>query len=162
MDITRETHRHIGAMDTSVSPKVPESAFAYYTAVLDYATALRVFKKSGRRATADEEAFMDLVYEGDFRPPESLAFYLKGFGNCKLQNQRELRFRAKPCQAVVSEDGRIGWFGRVDHNTHYLYASYPCLAVYIKRIQNDFNYTQYRNLDPHWDLPHYKTRIWSF
>ena len=66
IDITKETHRHIAAINTSVSRKVPESVFAYYTAVLGYARALRVLKKSGRRVTADEEAFMDLVYEGSF------------------------------------------------------------------------------------------------
>ena len=64
-----------------------------------------------------------------------------------------LRFRARPRQSVASEDGSIGSFGRVDHNKHYLYASYPCLAVYVKRIQNDFNYRQDIDLDPHWDLP---------
>lgn len=98
---------------------------------------IKVLKTSSRRVSAEEEAFMDLVYAGDFKPPESVAYYLKGFGNAKLPDQREL-IRARPCNVVASEDGSIGWFGRVDQNTHHLYGSCPCLAVYVKRIQNDF------------------------
>lgn len=152
--MSRETHRQIAATDTGVSRKIPEAAFAYYVAVLSYARMLKILKASGRKVSSEEEAFMDLVYAGNFTPPEPIAYYLKGFGNYKLQNQRELRFRASNRPIVQSADGSIGWFGRVDHNTHYLYASYPCLAVYVKRIQNDFNYTMDRNhFDPFWDLP---------
>ena len=43
---------------------------------------IKVLKMSGRRVTADEEAFIVLVYSGNFKPSESLSYYLKGFGNC--------------------------------------------------------------------------------
>jgi hypothetical protein len=152
--LSNETHRVLAAVDTSISKKVPESAYAYYAAVLGYARLLRVLSLSSRRITADEESFMAQVFNGNFSPPESLSFYLKGFGNAKLQNQRDLRFRAKPRPTIASADGSIGWFGKIDQNTHYLYATYPCLAVYMKRIQADWNFTQDpHNEDPNWDLP---------
>ena len=140
-DVAREVHKHIAVSDSGISRKVPQSASAYYTGVLCYARLLKV------------EEFMRLVYEGDFRPPEPIAFYLQGLGCTTLQNQRELRFRMRPRRYVAYEDGSFGWFGRVDGNTHYLYASYPCLAVFIKRIQEDFNFTTNPALDLEWNLP---------
>ena len=130
-DIFREVHKHIAASDSGISRKVPQSAFAYYTGVLCYARLLKVAYGSARPLTCDEEEFMRLVYEGDFRPPEPIAFYLQGLGCTTLQNQREIRFRMRPRRYVAFEDGSFGWFGRVDGNTYYLYASYPCLAVLL-------------------------------
>lgn len=149
--LTNETHRAIASIDTSISRKVPESVFAYYTAVLATARLYKILKMSGRRITAEEESFMDMVYAGDYHPPASIAYYLKGFGNVKIQNQRELRFRARPRQAIPSEDQSIGWFGRLDANTHYLYAAYPCLPIYLKRIQADIVLGP--DDEVHWNLP---------
>lgn len=86
--LNTETHRVIAAIDTSVSRKIPESAFSYYSAVLANARLFKVLKISGRRITSSEESFKDMVYAGEYQPPESIAYYLKGFGNTKIQNQR--------------------------------------------------------------------------
>ncbi|KAI4475975.1 hypothetical protein M0804_013960 [Polistes exclamans] len=107
-----ETHPLIAAVDTNVSRKVLEFALAYYTATLVYARELKVLMISGRRVSLEEETFMNLVYAGGYRPPASISFYLKGFGNTKLQNQRKLKFRMRPRPVHQSEDGSIGWFGQ--------------------------------------------------
>lgn len=152
--LSNETHRVLSAVDTSISKKVTEAAYAYYAAAISYARMLKVLSLSSRRVTAEEEAFMTQVYNGNYHPPEALNYYLKGIGNTKLQNQRELRFRARPRPSVASRDGSIGWFGKIGPENHFLYASYPCLPVYLKRIQADFNYTDDpQNEDPYWDLP---------
>ena len=65
---------------------------------------------------------------------------------------QRVRIRGKPRQ-YEEADGSIGRFGQVNERTHWLYANYPCLAVYIQRIDADWAYTMDPNFDPAWDLP---------
>lgn len=81
--------------------------------------------------------------------------YLSGFGNIVNNDGREFKCSFRPFEAIQSAiDESSGWFGRVDADTHYLYMEYPCLAVFMSRIQNDLAVTidpENNNVD--WDLP---------
>ncbi|KAI4476231.1 hypothetical protein M0804_013771 [Polistes exclamans] len=86
-------------------------------------------------------------------PHKLLFFYLKEIGNTRLPNQRDLKFRVRPRPLIASKDGSVvGWFGRVGPQTHFLYAAYPCLAVFMKRIQEDWNITQNPEMEPDWNV----------
>ncbi|XP_031849418.2 uncharacterized protein LOC143174139 isoform X2 [Nomia melanderi] len=152
-DITESTYEML-AKRTSFSKRVPASAFAYYVAVLAYARLLKTLSLSWEPITKEETDFIQQVYCGFFKPPTIISLYLKGFGNTTLETGQEMRIRAKRRQYLKSTaDGSVGWFGQVGPNTHYLYAAYPCLAVYLRRIQFDLQYTNNEELSSAWDLP---------
>lgn len=151
--IARQIHRSISAIDNGFNRRVPESAMAYYAAALSYARLLKVLDLSGRPLTHDEDSFMRMIYAGEYSVPALLGYFMDGIGNTKL-NQREVRVRASKRTYVRSdEDGSVGWFGKIGPDTHYLYASYPCLAVYATKVALDMAFTNDPNLDSVWELP---------
>ncbi|XP_076299427.1 uncharacterized protein LOC143218238 [Lasioglossum baleicum] len=140
-------------VDYGFSLWVPESVFHYYCAVAAFARLLKLKKRTGAILEYSERVFMDAIYNADLHIPAALNDYLTGFGNFKLYGI-EVKVKFKSLKYLTSnDDGSVGWFGRVDHTTHWMYMSYPCLAVYLARIQMDLVYTRERNLPREWQLP---------
>lgn len=153
-EIVRQLHSHLRAENPGFARRVPESAFGYYCATQVYAHMLKKQELNSYRTTTEERDFMRMVYEANLEPPVAIDTLMSSIGNVTLPNGREMKFRLLDRKYHESEDQEtFGWFGPVSNQTHYLYASYPCLAVYIERIRQDMLYTQNPEISPNWDLP---------
>jgi hypothetical protein len=103
--------------------------------------------------TNEEDSYMRMIYAGNYNVPPIIGYFMDGLGNTKL-NHREVRMRAKPRNYVKSEeDSSIGWCGKINEHTHYLYAAHSCLAAYATRIDADMPFTLDEGIDPVWQLP---------
>lgn len=151
--LSDHVHKGVASVNYGFSLHVTQSAFRYYVAAASYARLLKVLHLSGRSITSAEEEFMSMMYSGGFNLPNLIGYYLDGIGNTMI-NHREVRIQAKPRNCVQSkDDNSIGWFGAITAQTHYLYAAYPCLAVYATRIQMDILYSNQKLEVPDWNLP---------
>ncbi|XP_053989691.1 uncharacterized protein LOC128882147 [Hylaeus volcanicus] len=148
-ELVNQVHSSVSAIDYAFSLRVPVSALAYYVAATVYARVLKALDMCRR---PEEDKFMWMIYDGKYDVPAIIGYYMDGIGNTEL-NGRNLWIRAKPRTYVRSADDRIGWFGKITNETHYLYASYPCLAVYLQRIQSDIKHSNHANVNPIWKLP---------
>lgn len=142
------------------SKRVPNSVFATYCATLTYARLLSIHGQNGYRLSPDELEFVRLLKQSEYVVPSFLALYMNGFGNTKIPDGRQLKFKLdKPnYESGVFNDATIpGYFQKVDANTHYRYKAYPCLAVYYQRVLADLLLTAERDNDliddGDWDLP---------
>lgn len=149
---TEVLHRNL-TLNSSYGKHVPESATAVYVATMTYARMLHLLNISNRRISMEEKAFVDKIYNGNFKVPKALASYLSGFGDFTA-NGREHRFGMDDRLYQESDDDHSkGWFGRVNAQNHYKYIEYPCLAVFMRRIVQDLQYTADAAAGPMWNLP---------
>lgn len=136
------------------SKRVPDSAFAAYCATLTYARLLAVHSHNGYPLSYDEREFLSEVKQGQFVIPNLLQIYLDGIGNITVPEGRELRFKLLRPHYVRGAFGNVaipGFFDRVGPDTHFLYKSYPCLAVYFDRLLHDM--AAHPGEEGDWDLP---------
>nr|AXA52550.1 putative RdRp [Linepithema humile partiti-like virus 1] len=153
-DVSTQIYQELVANSTGFARRVPSSAFQCYAATLVFAAMLKKHESNGFNLKTAEREFSNSVIDAKLKPPTMLTSYMDGFGNTTLPSGRELIFRMLPRNYVEDETtGTIGWFGKVDPQTHYMYMEYPNLAVYMYRITQDIRYTANRDLDPDWNLP---------
>lgn len=160
--VTEVTYKEAVASKQGFSKRVAESAFAYYCAVLTYKRLLQVYRDNQFEIEPFEETFIKQVDAGEYLVPSVLATYLNGFGNTSIPSGRDLKLNLRRPE-YENVDDLPGWFGQVGANTHYLYKSYPCLAVYAYRIQHDLGLPEEAlddeeddvaaEPDGRWDLP---------
>lgn len=148
--IAEMTYNHLCARDWQILKQIPASAFNYYVACLAYARLIQLNKFHGT-TTFDEDWFLGNIYNGSFNPPAMIAHYLAGFGNVELDGIKlDVRFKQRDYVTVPGHSK--GWFGAFGPQTHTLYRSYPCLAVYAQRMVQDLLFTATPR-DPYWCFP---------
>ncbi|XP_033220013.1 uncharacterized protein LOC117174767 [Belonocnema kinseyi] len=129
--------------------RVPFSAFAYYCAIFVYLRFdcfmnFRFISKSLR-------SMLSALKEGyklSCHNLELLTTYLKGFGDTDIYDH-ESSIR---CSFFNFKFVEGGWFGKVSKDTHFLYKSYPCLAVFTQAMIQDLKFTNGVDVE-NWDLP---------
>lgn len=151
-------HNECVASRPGFAKRISSAVFHYYGAVLTYKRLLEVVRDNQFQISPDEIRFIEQINDGEYLVPSVLSTYLSGFGNTFVPSGREVKFVMKrpPRRATKRADDKVGWFGRVNADTHYLYRSYPCLPVYASRIQADLGgmNDQVDNDDPgNWNLP---------
>lgn len=147
--LTSVLHASCVSLSPGYSQRVPESALAYYCAVLTFARMLQLQAANSLEVSADEERFVEQVASLQLQAPLLLAHYLSGFGNTRVPSGRDVRFRMRNRPGYARTDAIRGWFGRVSPETQVLYQNYPCLAVYAARLQAELNIQAPRR----WALP---------
>lgn len=153
-EVTRQSYQDLVASTPGFARRVPPAAYEYYTAAITLGAMLKKQEFSGFRVITSEREYTSTITELNLRPPSLITTYVEGFGSTTLPNGRDLRFRMLEREYVEDPDtNTIGWYGRVSVGTHYLYAHYPCLAVYAQRIEEDMLRTQDHGRDPDWNLP---------
>lgn len=147
--VTSVAHQALVSSSNSFSRRVPSSAVSYYFAVCTWARMLRLHLENGYSCSPDEERFVEQVNSLNLRIPTLLAHYLAGFGNTRVPNGRDIRFRLS--DRTYQRIGEMpGWFGRVSAASQPLYQSYPCLAVYASKLLADVSRQPFQAF---WQLP---------
>nr|WAK75587.1 MAG: hypothetical protein [Partitiviridae sp.] len=152
IQVVSEVYTTIKAQQPAFARAVPQSALAYYSGVVLYARMLHIHAANGFQTSRDEDAFVQRVSEGRYPLPEPITDFIMGFGNVTLLSGAYVQFQLLPRQ-YQQAGGLPGWFGRVGSQTHYLYKSYPCLAVFARRIQEDIAASRRAAHAVGWDLP---------
>lgn len=151
LDIISGTiHNYCVSKSSGFAKRIPQSVFAYYSAVYAYACMHDVQQNNFRGLTFDEKEFLSKMKEFDSPIPKALSTTLAGLGNTTCPNGRDLKFRMLPRAYVEGEYNGVeipGYFGEATPLTQPLYKSYPCIAVYAQRILADIGGV----ID--WDLP---------
>lgn len=151
LDIISDTiHNYCVSKSNGFAKRVPQSAFAYYSATYAYARIIDVHQSNFRGLTFDESEFLSKMKEFNSPIPKALSTVLAGLGNTTCPNDRDLKFRMLPREYQDGEyqDVEIpGSFGEASPQTQPLYKSYPCIAVYAQRILADISG------DVDWDFP---------
>jgi hypothetical protein len=104
------------------------------------------------RATEDEKNLISYLASKEYPVHEPINAYLRALGDFDDPSGTEHKFRLLRLPAVEEFDDIAGFFGRVDHNTHYLYESLPALGVSALRVLKDLEYTR-GAIQANWDLP---------
>lgn len=136
----------------AVKRSISLSGYCYYAACLTWARMLELNITNQGTLTFEERQFIDAMRR--YRPPKILGAYLHGFGNTSFENGfSKLHFRLrKPSYHTSEGDQQFpGFFGTMQGNARF-YASYPCLAVFAKRVYEDLRATHNRQDDVVWDL----------
>lgn len=136
------------AKNPGFARRIPESAFGYYCAVATWCRMLYVHELNGGFITYDESNFVRALQANLLKLPKPIATFVNSIGNATLPGSGDVKFRLKEHEYERAA-GITGWFGQVNELTHWLYASYPCLAVYVRRMQRDLDAVE---IGP-WNLP---------
>lgn len=151
--IINESFDNFAAKSVNFKRSVPQSAYAYYIAVMAWARALYLKKLNKYRLTTEEREFVDIIYEqGNYVLPKSVSMYLSGFGNFTIPAGPESKFNLKTFEY---DDG--GYFVGMEDN--FLTASYPDVAIYAARIVHDIAYSNGEG-EPEW-LVNGIDRVWN-
>lgn len=143
-------HNFCVSKSTGYAKRVPESAFAYYSAVFAYARMLDIQQNNFRGLTFDETEYLAKVKEFNSPIPKALSMSLAGLGNTTCPNGRDLKFRLAEREYHDGVYQRVeipGYFGEAGPHTQSVYKSYPCVAVYAQRILAEVN------AEVNWNLP---------
>lgn len=134
--LTRESYDQIAAHNKNFRESVPESAYAYYLAVMTWSRALFLQKANGYRTHVDEREMVDLVLEqANYPVPRSVAIYLSGMGNFNIPSSVTSKFRLKPYTLRNN-----GYPHNLDSDQVYM-AMYPIIPIYAQRIREQVRAT---------------------
>lgn len=140
-----ETYETIGSYSKNFKESISHSAYSYYISVLLWARMLYLKQKNKQKLTFEELSFIDSVYQdGGYSMPESVHTYLACFGNMNVPSSITTKFNMKP----YKYNG--GGFFKDMEKDFYLMSSYPCIAIFAQRIQEDLRVTDDHQLDPKW------------
>lgn len=134
---------------------VPESAFAYYCAVVVYFRLMRLLKIKNRAMSDDEMRFLAKVHKCNLMVPALLQDYVAALGDVTFYNghfRERYEFSMLPFDYYTSKDKSTGWFGPINEKTFVYYLMYPCLSIYAKRIIQDLMFSIGTG-EENWNLP---------
>lgn len=152
--LSRESYDQIAAHNKNFRESVPESAYAYYLAVMTWARALFIQNANGYRTHADEREMVDLVLEqANYPVPRSVAIYLSGMGNFNIPSSVVSKFRLKPYTLRNN-----GYPQNLDGDQVYM-TMYPILPVYAQRIREQVRFTATQQ-NAAW-RPNGLVRVWN-
>jgi len=148
--IVNACHRKNVSKSAGFARRITVSVYAWYHSILLWYRILSLKRRNGLEIPPDAIQFCESMETSSFVFDEPIVKPTEGLGDTIGPGERNLLFTI-PDINFVAAGGVNGWFGRVDHQTHYLYGAYPCTATYAYRIIQEL--TMNEDMDNTWDLP---------
>jgi hypothetical protein len=149
--LVRRTYDNVCTADKEFSRNVCYSMYQHNNNIHFGARVAAIRSLTGR-ATEDDKNLISYLASKEYPVHEPINAYLRGLGDFDDPSGTEHKFRLLRLPAVEEFDDIAGFFGRVDHNTHYLYESLPAPGVSALRVLKDLEYTR-GAIQANWDLP---------
>lgn len=134
IEISRQCYQQIKTDDVQITKQLLPEYVDYYTTFCVWARLVQIKSKNQESLTTEEEWLMDIIRNREYSLMDPITTYLKSIGNVVALTGQHLApsFPELPNTTV---NGKPGFFGVIDEQTHNLYEEIPTFGVLAEAIQ---------------------------
>lgn len=133
IDVSRDAFALMRTKDAALQKSITPEVFDYYNTSLLWLRVVSLKLANRQTLTIEEETLVELMSETPLTVTDPIKLYLEGVGNVTPCEQSHL-FPSFPPLPTNIINGRGGYYGNLNADTHSLYEEVPCLGVLAEAV----------------------------